>query len=163
MTKMTKITLLIYFKAGITPWFTMFVDIRTHFLFISTHLGRESLLRLGSKERSKENHDCGFHLLSIFVTFVDFKQLLITLVNTPQSRPTFVSELILESLPGDWRELEQNLSATEQLDCSLLVSKRLIVARLASSPHYFVANTAKCGSSNSLLMHHHPFGRRRTH
>ena len=88
------------FMAGITPCFTMFVDIRSH-------LGRESLLRLGSKERSKENHDCGFHLLSIFVAFVDFKQLLITLVNTPQFRPTFVSELILESFPGDWRELEQ--------------------------------------------------------
>ena len=88
--------------AGKTPCFTMFVDIRSH-------LGRESLLRLGSKERSKENHDCGFHLLSIFVTFVDFKQLSITLANIPQSRPTFVSELILESFPGDWnwRELEQ--------------------------------------------------------
>ena len=61
-----------HFKAGITPCFTMFVDIRSH-------LGRKSLLRLGSKERSKENHDCGFHLLSIFVTFVDFKQLLMSL------------------------------------------------------------------------------------
>ena len=78
----------------------MFVDIRSH-------LGRESLLRLGSKEGSKENHDCGFHLLSIFVTFVDFNQLLITLATTPQYRPTFVSELILESFRGDWRELEQ--------------------------------------------------------
>ena len=65
-----------HFKAGITPCFMMFVDIRSH-------LGRESLLRLGGKERSKENHDCGFHLLSIFVTFVDFKQLFIILANTP--------------------------------------------------------------------------------
>ena len=65
-----------HFMAGITPCFTKFVDIRSH-------LGRESLLRLGSKERSKENHDCGFHLLSIFVTFVDFKQLLISLTDAP--------------------------------------------------------------------------------
>merc|ERR1719394_1792157 len=70
-----------------TTWFNALVR---------RELGRESLLRLGSKERSKENHDCGFHLLSIFVTFVDFKQLLMSLANTPQSRPTFVFELILE-------------------------------------------------------------------
>ena len=46
-------------------------------------------------------------LLSSFVNLRYLCWLLITLANTPQSRPTFVSELILESFPGDWRELEQ--------------------------------------------------------
>ena len=86
-----------HFMAGIKPCFTKFVDIRTH-------LGRESLLRLGSKERSKEDHGCGFHLLSIFVTtFVDFD-------NTGQ-HTSIQANLCLWTdpwkLPRSWRELEQ--------------------------------------------------------